>query len=222
MDSTYEKKVTKIYVNKDLYEFSMSEFDRFWKFLWQKQKEKESIPELGKEGNIYTILGDSFQRFQEACLSLERNLPMATCIMCRGSIDSIIINICDYLEGHRNNKSSRSEDENWERTIKPAAIKWKLLKSEELEDINTNIRKYGSIAVHQSAYNKNYTKELDEWISIMQDEKRREEEFYKLPEYLFTVPDNAKLVLQKTNVYLQKIITNLIGSKYGLELKDYV
>ena len=222
MNPTYKEKVIEIHVNKDLYEFGRSEFDRFWKFLEQKQKEKESILELGKEGNIYAVLGDSFRRFQEACLSLECNLPMATCIMCRGSIDSIIINICDYLEGHRNNKSSWSVDENWERTIKPAAIKWKLLKLDELEDINANIRKYGTIAVHQSAYNKNYTKKLNEWISIMQDEKRRKEEFYKLPEYLFTVPDNAKLVLQKTNVYLQKIITNLIGSKYGRELKDYV
>ena len=220
MDPTYEKKVPEIYVNKDLYEFSMSEFDRFWRFLGQKQKEKASIPELGKELNIYAVLGDSFQRFQEACLSLGYDLPMATCIMCRGAIDSIIINICDYLERHRNNKSSWSEDENWERTIKPAAINWKLLKSEELEDINTNIRKYGSIAVHQSAYNKNYTTKLNEWVSIMQDERRRKEEFYKVPEYLFTVPDNAKLVLQKTNGYLQKIITNLIDSEYGLVLKD--
>ena len=219
MNPTYKEKVIEIHVNKDLYEFGRSEFDRFWKFLEQKQKEKESILELGKEGNIYAVLGDSFRRFQEACLSLECNLPMATCIMCRGSIDSIIINICDYLEGHRNNKSSWSEDENWG-SIKNDAIKWGLLESKELEDIDNNIRKYGHMVAHQSAFNENYTKGLNEWVSIMQDERRRKEEFYKVPEYLFTVPDNAKLVLQKTNGYLQKIITNLIDSEYGLVLKD--
>ncbi|MCW1294924.1 MAG: hypothetical protein OH338_05470 [Candidatus Parvarchaeota archaeon] len=219
MESTYEEKVTEINVNKELYEFGWSEFDRFWRFLEQKQKEKESIPELEKEVNIYAVLGDSFQRFQEACLSLGFNLLMATCIMCRGSIDSIIINICDYLERHRNNKSSWSEYENWS-IIKNAATKWKLLESKELGDIDNNIRKYGHMVAHQSVFNENYTKGLEEWLAIMQNEKRRKEEFYKVPEYLFTVPDNAKLVLQKTNDYLQKVITNLIDSRYGQALKD--
>lgn len=219
MEPTYEEKVTEINVNKELYEFGWSEFDRFWRFLEQKQKEKESIPELGKEANVYAVLGDSFQRFQEACLSLVYDLPMATCIMCRASIDSIIINICDYLEGHRNNKSSMSEYENWGK-IKTAATKWKLLESKELEDIDNNIRKYGHMVVHQSAFNENYIKGLEGWLAIMQDEKRRKEEFYKVPEYLFTVPENAKSVLQKTNDYLQKVITNLIDSKYGQALKE--
>jgi len=215
------KSIIEVPMNANLYEFSRLEFEKFWKFLQQKEAEKQATPELKTEGNIYAVTGDSFQKFQEACLCLGYNLPMATCIMCRATIDSLIIILSDYAEGHISGRTNWTTYEDWG-TIKRSALKWGLLSSEELSKVDDEIRIYGHITAHQSAYNGYYQKNLSEWVSIMKDEERRKNEFYKVPEYLFSVPDNAKIILQKTNYYLQKIITNFLDSKMGKRIKDSV